>query len=101
MGEWLSYHGRTNTPLERLDVKAGDTIDFVTDCRGSVEYDSFNWSPGIKYISAAKEAGGEGQTQWNAKTDFSGPPKEKPPSLGPWEKYAQVLLQTNEFVFVD
>jgi hypothetical protein len=26
---------------------------------------------------------------------------QAPPALSPWEKYAQVLLESNEFVFVD
>ena len=39
--------------------------------------------------------------EWNAKTEFSGPPREKPKRLGSWEKYAQVLLLANEFMFVD
>jgi hypothetical protein len=42
-----------------------------------------------------------GQVEWSAKSQFAGPPKEKPKSLGPWEKYAQVLLLANETVFVD
>jgi len=31
---------------------------------------------------------------------FSGP-KPPSPSLSAWERYAQALLMTNEFVFVD
>jgi hypothetical protein len=82
-----------------LEVKRGDTIDFVTDCRGNVGCDSFTWAPMIKYAGSREE--GEGRREWDAKNDFSGPPKEKPPALTPWEKYAQVLLLANELVFVD
>jgi hypothetical protein len=38
--------------------------------------------------------------EWNAKQDFSGP-KEIPSPLNAWEKYAQVLLMSNELAFVD
>ena len=100
-GEWVAFHGQTNTVVARLEVKRGDTIDFVTDCRASVEFDSFNWPPVIKYLSEPKEAQAGQPREWNAKTDFSGAPKPKPPSLGAWEKYAQVLLLANELVFVD
>jgi hypothetical protein len=40
-------------------------------------------------------------TEWNAKKDFSGPPVPPPRALNGWEKYAQVLLLANEFLFVD
>jgi hypothetical protein len=100
-GEWLAFNQTTPTKVERLPVKRGDAIDFVTDCRGSVEYDTFNWAPAIKYISEEGEVANDQRREWNAKTDFSGPPKPKPKSLGAWEKYAQVLLLANELVFVD
>jgi len=82
-----------------VEVKAGDTIDFVTDCRGSVEYDSFTWAPVIKYISPVQSA--DERKEWNAKADFAGPVKPKPKALDPWTKYTQVLLMANELMFVD
>jgi hypothetical protein len=36
--------------------------------------------------------------EWNAATQFAGPP---PAPLTPLEKYAQTLLLTNEFFFLD
>ncbi len=33
--------------------------------------------------------------------DFKGPPPIAPEPLDAWEQYAQVLLMSNEFVFVD
>ena len=82
-------------------MKKGDTIDFVVDCRGEVGFDSFSWSPVLKYISDGTKVAADETREWNAKSDFSGPPKEKLKSLSTWEKYAQVLLLANEFVFVD
>jgi hypothetical protein len=38
--------------------------------------------------------------EFNAKKQFAGPaPKIQP--FTPWERFAQVLLETNEFLFVD
>jgi hypothetical protein len=91
LGEWIAQNGKTAVNVERVEVKAGDWIDFVTDCRATIEHDSFSWAPIIKAQSR----------QWNAKTDFAGPPREQPKRLGAWEKYAQVLLLANEFMFVD
>ena len=84
------------TPEEANMLSAGDTIDFVTDCYESVDSDSFVWAPVIKL--GGSESGSP--AEWNAKQDFSGP-KEIPQPLGAWEKFAQVLLMSNELVFVD
>jgi hypothetical protein len=100
-GEWEAYHQKRPTKVEQLEIKRGDTLDFVVDCQGSVEYDTFNWTPTVKYISSGGGLTSGQPREWNAKTDFSGPPKEKPKSLGAWEKLAQVLLLSNEFFFVD
>jgi len=101
VGEWIAFNQKSQTPIERLEVRRGDTIDFVTDCRGSVGFDSFNWAPTIKYVFDSTKAPADQPKEWSAKTDFSGPTREKPPSLGAWEKYAQVILLANELVFVD
>jgi len=101
LGQWTAQHGATETNLKRVEVKRGDWLDFVTDCRGSVEYDSFTWAPITKLIAEGAAAPLDERAEWNAKTDFGGPPKEKPKGLDPWEKYAQVLLLANELVFVD
>jgi hypothetical protein len=99
-GEWTAFHGKTNTPIEKLQVKRGDVLDFITDCRESVSYDTFSWSPKIKYV-ASSGSGSEERAEWDAKADFAGPPKEKSKSLDAWQKYAQVLLLANETMFVD
>ena len=102
LGQWAAQHSRTATKLDRIEIKRGEFIDFVTDCRASVEFDSFHWSPVIRLISSNAKSAPDEPGEWNAKTDFGGPPKEKPrPALTAWEKYAQVLLLANELVFVD
>ncbi len=91
------------TLLEGIDVKAGDTLDFVVDCRQSVTSDSFSWPVVLKMRNIPQNAaGGDDVTEWNSQNDFAGPEtKPRGTPLTPWEKYAQVLLETNEFVFVD
>jgi hypothetical protein len=70
-------------------VKKGDTIDFIVDGRNDPESDDFSWAPKIT---------SEDKKSWSATADFRGPQPER---LNAWEQYAQVLLQTNEFAFVD
>ena len=77
--------------VENITVQPGDTIDFIIDSRGDANSDSFTWVPLIR---------GTG-SEWNAGKQFAGPPPPAPVPLNAWEKFAQVLLETNEFVFVD
>jgi hypothetical protein len=96
----MAFHGESQSVLENVEVKKGDTIDFIVDCRESSEFDSFTWAPTIHVTNAPAIAGNDGPQEWNAATDFGGPTKTQS-ALSPWEKYAQVLLESNEFVFVD
>jgi mono/diheme cytochrome c family protein len=100
LGIWIAQNAKQETKLERIEIKKGDSVDFVTDCRTSVDSDSFAWSPTIRIIGANSPGQGAGAGEWNAKADFSGP-KERAKPLTSWEKYAQVLLMSNELVFVD
>jgi hypothetical protein len=101
LSEWAVHNQKTATKLDRVTVKRGELIDFVTDCRGSVEFDSFTWAPTIKYADS-KRSGSNDLAEWDAKADFAGPPTEKAKTpLTAWEKYAQVLLLSNELMFVD
>ncbi|HEY3902083.1 MAG TPA: DUF1553 domain-containing protein [Chthoniobacter sp.] len=82
--------GTVEVNLDKVEVKKGDTIDFMVDLRGDLNSDSFTWHPII-----------HGSEHWDAQAQFSGPPGPRPAELSPWEQYAQVLLETNEFIFVD
>ena len=41
------------------------------------------------------------ELDWDASADFGKPGREQPKPLNAWEKYAQVLMLSNELVFVD
>ncbi len=69
-------------------VQPGDTIDFILDCAGDTNSDSFQWAPVIRDTMS-------GHTLASAAKDFGGP------GTSAWEAYAQVLLCSNEFMFVD
>ena len=95
LGDWVAHDGREATGVERHRVAAGETIDFVADCRAEPSYDSFTWGPSIRLV---ENPGGLLVTSWDARDDFHGP---LPPRLTRWQQYAQVLLLTNEFAYVD
>jgi mono/diheme cytochrome c family protein len=94
LGFWPVYRGKREMSISRIEVKKGDTVDFVVDSLGDENSDSFNWAPEIKVIGSGRTAA------WRAKEDFAGPP-EPVRQVSPWEKYAQVLLMSNELAFVD
>ena len=91
-GEWtIESAGKVATTVARVAVQAGDTVDFIVDCRAQESSDAFGWVPELRALEGEPSV-------WNAQNGFGGPP---PVRLGAWEKFAQVLLASNEFVFVD
>lgn len=78
--------------VESLQVKPGDTIDFVVDIGDTLNSDQYLWTCTIS------EATLESRRSWNSDTDF---PHDTNDQLSPLEQLAQVLLCSNEFLFVD
>jgi hypothetical protein len=79
---------KAEVALGDVAVEPGDTLDFIVDCRAEAENDNFTWEPEVRLNTQS----------WKAAEGFEGP---DPVALDIWEKYAQVLLETNEFAFVD
>ena len=80
-------------------VNKGDTLDFMVDCRRIARADHFEWAPdiSISFKAAGMKTLGIGE-KWSAEKDFSGP-KTTARAMASWERYAQVLLLTNELTF--
>lgn len=74
IGEWNAHTGRTDTSVQDIEVKKGDTLDFVVDCRGSQDFDGFTWVPTIKQMqgSGAKTVALGRLLSWSAESDFGG-----------------------------
>ena len=85
--------------IPRLKVSAGDTVDFVVDCRAGGVNDTFTWAPVIKQLDSTTPAAKPTGKEWSAARDFAPPSTAR--RLYPWEKLAQVLLETNELTFVN
>ena len=94
-----AYHDRKELDVDSLVVEKGDTIDFVVDRGNTLESDEFIWIPTIAEAPAQSAAGGSSSAvpaaTWNSKSDF---PRMK---LSPLEQFAQLLLCSNELMFVD
>jgi hypothetical protein len=85
------HHSQIELNFDALEVKAGDTIDFVTDIGKQLSHNQFLWRA---TIAASDDAG----LMFDSHRDFGDQPAAR---LTPWEQLAQVLLSANEFVFVD
>ncbi len=115
--------GRRDANYGDVEVKRGDTIDFIVTCnkyfvpqaysnsakafklKNGGQQDNFTWNPTIKIkpeIAQAmeKKAGSLLVTSWTASDEFQGS-TYKPKPLNAWEKYVQVLLLSNELAYVD
>ena len=99
LASWVVRGFQAETHLTALDVVKGEHLDFVVDSLGDYEADSFRWSPRIEEVLASeqREAGMEPQS-WSAEEGF---PERREAPLTSTERYAQVLMMTNEFAFRD
>ena len=126
----IAFNSDQPTQIPVLKVNAGDTLDFVVTCRGNDVGDIFYWAPNITItrdeqdliganaggppgsragggnamggMAGGGAAAGGQKRNWNAAEDFY---VEQEAAefrlLSAWEKYAQVVLLSNEMVFVD
>lgn len=95
------FNGFEDAKLENILVEKGDTIDFVAAPNTAPSFDSYSWSQTI-IMDIPEGSEGEGmRTEWEARADFAGPPPAPPAPLSAWGQLAQVLLMTNEFMYID
>jgi hypothetical protein len=97
LATWTLFNRKADHKIEPIAVKEGDTIDFVVDLNGTINYDVFTWAPVIKTVKVR----GVPADEYDAKKQFAGKPALAGPPLDAWQEYAQVLMQSNEFLFVD
>ncbi|NIP94634.1 MAG: hypothetical protein GWO24_14795, partial [Akkermansiaceae bacterium] len=89
LGEWKVAPGNSADPsVGAFRVEADQVVDFIVESTGNQDSDTFHWEPVIV------EEGGDFPLA-EAKAGFSGP------ALEPWAQLAQILLLSNEFLFVD
>jgi len=69
VGQWTVRAGQAATEIARIDVEAGDAVDFVVDGRSTAESDAFAWNPTIRLQTPGDSA----ERAWNATADFRGP----------------------------
>ena len=101
LGMFTATGTSVTTTLEKIDVKKGETIDFVVESVNPKVGQAFNWSPVVTLLDRESAEAAQEKYEWPAQTDFAGPPPPPLKGMSPWEKYAQVMLLSNELIFVD
>jgi hypothetical protein len=94
LGSWTAYRSAAEASLKAVPVREGETVDFTVDCLGGAENEEFDWSPVITSVPPTN--GIATAAQWAAGREFSGSVHRR---LSVWEKFAQVLLETNELAY--
>lgn len=92
LGSWTIQNSDAETKIEKIALQKGDTLDFVASPRTGDSFDSFGW-----VVSITMPKG----PSWSSLTQFSAPPGPLSAPLSTWARYAQALLMSNEFYFVD
>jgi hypothetical protein len=95
LAAWNVTHQEISTVVSKLDIRAGDTVDFIVDCRTDPSHDSFDWPVSIRLLKPAKVTASR---RWDSRRGFHGP---GPADLTVWQRYAQTLMLTNEFIMLD
>jgi mono/diheme cytochrome c family protein len=85
------HRGQAELNVDSLAVKAGDTIDFLVDIGNKLSYNQFLWQATISSLD-------DSTVTFDSQRDFAGANAER---LDAWQQLAQVLLASNEFMFVD
>ena len=89
LGTWdAAARSSVPTHLDKLEVAEGEALDFIIDCKADENSDSFQYAPSLFDAQSGTEVASSSE-------EFAGP------ALDPWTAYAQVLLISNELMFVD
>ena len=89
-GKWEILQSKIETDLATIEVKRGDTLDFIAEAGKGTAGGEFKWNVTIRKIDA--------QDEWNSIRDFRQPSAG---SLNVWDRYVQTLLATAEFLVLD
>src|SRR5439155_9882286 len=102
LASWVIFKKEAATNIASIEVRQAENVDFIVDCRSNPSHDSFTWKIHLtKQASANAVAGDDTGNEWDAAQQFADPAAKPLAPLTPWQKYAQVLLQSNEFAFVE
>ncbi len=92
LGHWTLKNSKARTQVKEFEVEKGDTLDFVVGPNKEPESDGFKWTVQVHSVS-------DPSLVFRSKEHFSG--NDLLREFSPMAQFAQALLATNEFCFVD
>jgi mono/diheme cytochrome c family protein len=90
-GHWAAGLEKVTTEVKEITVEPGDTLDFINEVSKGSAGNGFKWTVTIRRMDAPNES-------WDSLRDFRAPWVAP---LTAWERYAQTLLATAEFLVLD
>jgi len=97
VGEWRSHNASLSTESLSIELKPKDTIELVVDpIEKNPDNDSFEWP-----VVLAFKARGAREETIDSVQKFSGSAKPLKVEFDVWDSLAQILLMSNEFMYVD
>ncbi|MEP7337981.1 MAG: PSD1 and planctomycete cytochrome C domain-containing protein [Acidobacteriota bacterium] len=94
LGNWPAYLSQAETNVASVEVRRGDTIDFITHGKKNSGGDNFKWHVTIRGIDAMPTKQGE----WDSANGFYSPFNQP---MNTWERYVQALIAAVEFTLID
>ncbi len=71
IGEWTASNSGVETTASAIHVEAGDTLDFVADCRTNENADSYEWTVTLSRLGPVPRS-------WSSTSGFHGPESSRP-----------------------
>jgi hypothetical protein len=100
LGEWSAKAQSVCTDLTKIEVRKGDTLDFIVSSANGRDAGAYRWSPSI-VMPGSEIPGVTGLARrWDARVDFADPNKPPRP-LTALEELCQALLLSPEFSVVE
>jgi len=94
LGNWTAYLSQADTAVASVEVKRGDTIDFVIHGKKNSSGDDFKWQVAIRRLEPVANE----KSEWDSARDFYSPLNQP---MNAWEKYVQALMAAVEFMLID
>ncbi|MBS1809545.1 MAG: PSD1 domain-containing protein [Acidobacteria bacterium] len=90
-GKWDTVQNKLETNLATLEVRRGDTIDFVAEAGKGTSGGEFKWMVTIRQLDGVAD-------DWDSVRDFRQPSAG---NLSAWDRYVQTLFAAAEFMILD
>ena len=87
------HHDVKQIGIKTMNVSKHDTIDFLVDIGDVLNSDQYHWK-----VTIQEKTGEQSPLTWDSVSDFDTLSVKQ---LDGWEQLAQVMLCSNEFMFVD